>query len=227
MAGLAGFKSGEAGVKLAMKNNGQYIANLKQGLQGVPRTVLATLAAASLEMAVKNTKHDSSRFAANWDLGFSSQGPALRTKPAPLHYGETTESAGTIGKRKESGAHRKSVLAAKATYYGYSSGANGIPNVHPEGRLASWIGMVANRTAGMAPPRTIPRVELYNPFTGGGRKDGGPAHDGNSYAYNALKGGGKSALLAGAADVSQKIGNALIPMEILRIRKMLIEGQRR
>lgn len=223
MAGLGGFKGGKEGVELAMKNNAMYIANLKQGLQGVPRTVLATLAAAALEMAVKNTVHDSSRFAANWDLGFSSQGPALRAQPAPRDYGDSTDSSGTIGKKGSKGAHRDAVLAAKASYYGYSSG--GIPKVSPEGRLASWIGIVAGRTTTTAPPRTIPRVELFNPFTSADltRPDGA----GRSYAYNALKGSAKSRLLAGAADLSLRIGSAVIPMEILRIRKMLIEGKRK
>lgn len=218
MAGLAGFKGGKEGIQLALKNNEMYIANLKQGLQGVPRAVLATLAAASLEMAIKETKHDSSRFAANWDLGFSSQGPALRPQPAPEKYEGATESAGSIGKRGAKGGKRKAVLAAKANYYGYKPGANGIPLVNPEGRLASWIGIVQNRTTTTAPPRTIPRVELFNPFTSASyfRPDG----FGRSYAKNALT-SGKSRLLAGAADVSQRIGSAVIPMEILRIRKML------
>jgi hypothetical protein len=214
MAGLAGFKGGKEGVELAMKNNAMYIANLKQGLQGVPRTVLATLAAAALEMAVKKTIHDSSRFAANWDLGFSSQGPALRAQAAPRDYGESTDSAGTIGEKGSKGSRRRAVLAAKAMYYGYSPGANGIPKVNQEGRLASWLGIVVNRSATTAPPRTIPRIELFNPFTSADytRPDG----KGRSYAANALK-DGKPQL----PDMVQRIGSAVIPMEILRIRKML------
>ena len=225
MAGLAGFKGGKTGIELAIRNNEMYIANLKQGLQGVPRTVLATLAAASLEMAVKKTLHDSSRFAANWDLGFSSQGPALRQQPAPAGYEEATDSAGTIGKKGSAGARRRAVLDAKASYYGYTSGANGIPVVSPEGRLASWIGIVQNRSTTTAPPRTIPRVELYNPFTSAlySRRDG----EGRTYAYNALDGDKKSALLAGATQLADRVGKALIPMEILRIRKLLLGGKYR
>jgi hypothetical protein len=224
MAGLAGFKAGKEGVQLAMRNNEMYLANLKQGLNGVPRTLLATLAAASLEMAVKKTIHDSSRFAANWDLAGSGTGPALRLQPSPKEYEETTETAGKIGKRGSKGAERKRVLDAKASYYGYTAGSNGIPRVHPEGRLASWIGIVQNRTTTMAPPKTIPRVELFNPFTSAGqsRLDGA----GNSYAYNALGGDGKSALLGGGtAEIAQRVGNAVIPMEILRIRRLLLEGK--
>lgn len=225
MAGLAGFKAGKEGVQLALKNNEMYIANLKQGLQGVPRAVLATLAAASLEMAVKKTLHDSSRFAANWDLGFSSQGPALRAQAAPRDYGDSTDSAGTIGKKGSAGQRRKAVLGAKATYYGYTPGANGIPTVSPEGRLASWLGIVQSRSTTTAPPRTIPRVELFNPFTSSdyARPDG----KGRTYAYNALDGDGKSALLAGATALVDRVGKAVIPMEILRIRKLLTAGKRR
>jgi hypothetical protein len=220
MAGLAGFKAGYEGSRLALKNNEMYIANLKQGLQGVPRTVLATLAAAALEMAVKETVHDSSRFAANWDLGGSGQGPALRRDPSPKEYGETTDSAGTIGHRGSKGAARARVLAAKANYYGYTSGANGVPRVNPEGRLASWIGIVQHRTTQTAPPRTIPRVELFNPFTSSShaRLSG----SGHSYAFYALEGDLKSKLLGGGgADIAERVGRAVIPMEILRIRNML------
>lgn len=216
--GLAGFKNGKEGVQLALKNNEMYIANLKIGLQGIPRTLLATLAAASIEMAVKKTIHDSSRFAANWELGFSSQGPPIRLQPDPAKYEGSTESSGTIGKRKSKGAMRKRVLAAKASYYGYKSGANGIPVVDPQGRLASWIGIVLGRTTTTAPPRTIPRVELFNPFTSATytRPDG----HGRSYAANALF--DKKVLLPG---MEQRIGAAVIPMEILRIRQLLVAAR--
>ena len=151
MAGLAGFKAGKEGVQLAMRNNEMYLANLKQGLNGVPRTLLATLAAASLEMAVKKTIHDSSRFAANWDLAGSGTGPALRLQPSPKEYEETTETAGKIGKRGSKGAERKRVLDAKASYYGYTAGSNGIPRVT---RKAAWrAGSASCKTARPRWPR--------------------------------------------------------------------------
>jgi hypothetical protein len=217
MAGIGGFKGGAAGVKLALKNNEMYIANLKAGLKDVPRNVLGALAASALEMAIKETKHDSSRFAANWDI--SVGGVGLRGNMAQRDYGESGERFGSIGEKNSKGDHYNAVQKAKSLYYGYTTGPEvGVNLLTPNGML--WDALKMGRKAGVgSPPGAIPRVELFNPITSAdyGRPDGA----GHTYAFNALKGGGQSQMMAGAQSVADRVGNAMVPMEILRITKML------
>jgi hypothetical protein len=224
MAGVGGFKAGYAGLKLAQKNNEMFAANLKESMRGMPKRALGIFSATVLDMAIEETKHDSSRFAANWELSFGTNN--LRERVAPSKYFETTQSAGTIGGRDFDGAAKDAVVAAKRVYYGYgpagsAAGAmsGGLNQIAEGGRIHEWLnlgGNWLNRTL-----TNTPKVQLYNPLMRGDKMwvDG----YGNSYPFNALygddKGGG--VLFVGADEMTQRVGNAVIQMEILRLQSMV------
>lgn len=217
MAGVGGFKAGYAGLKLAQKKNEMLAANLKASMHGMPKRVLGIFSASVLDMAIKETLHDSSRFAANWELSFGTNN--LREKVFPSEYGQTTPSAGTIGSRDAGGAERDAVTGAKRVYYGYSkANSAGISMIDEGGRIYEWLNL-----GGSGLKRTLtptPKVQLYNPLMRGDKMwpDGG----GHSYPFNALKGieGGR-ALLPGADEMTQRVGNAVVQMEILRLQNIV------
>ena len=217
MAGVAGFKAGYAGLKLAQKKNEMLAANLKASMHGMPKRALGIFAASVLDMAIKETLHDSSRFAANWELSFGTNN--LREKVFPFEYGQTTPSAGTIGSRESGGAARDAVTGAKQVYYGYSpANSTGISIVNEGGRIYEWLNLGGNWLKRTLSP--APKVQLYNPLLRGDAmwKDGG----GHSYAFNALKGiEGGGALFAGADEMTQRVGNAVVLMEILRLQNIV------
>lgn len=205
MAGLAGYKAGYIGKVLQIsKKNQMYVANLKAGLSGIPRRAQAALSAAVLDYAIENTHHDSSRFAANWDLAIGGSG--MRTHYAPEEYGRTIPGTDeTIGFRGDSGSVKARVRRAKALYYGYiPSTEPGKIQLVPNGRL--WelyrLSHVATTTS---PPPTPPRSELFNPYT--------RIH---TYVGNALPLKEGSTIPPG---VAQYIGNAAIASEILRLTR--------
>jgi hypothetical protein len=217
MAGVGGFKAGYAGLKLAQKNNEMFAANLKQSMRGMPKRALGIFSATVLDMAVRETLHDSSRFAANWELSFGSHN--LREQVSPSEYGETTPSAGTIAGRKAGGSAKAGVLEAKSVYYGYSaSNVAGLKKVDEGGRIYEWLNLGGNWLTRMLTP--APKVQLYNPLMRGDKMwvDGA----GNSYPFNALKGDQAGGVLfVGADEMTQRVGNAVVQMEILRLQAMV------
>jgi hypothetical protein len=209
----SGSLSGKRGIELALKNNEMYIANLKAGLYGMPNRVLAALAASALDMAIDKTKHDSSRFAANWNLSIS--GRQMFATMDPSEYNQHGTSYGSVGKKRSGGSHKEAVLVAKSVYWGYTRGANNLCTVSEGGRLFTELGL-ARRTVTSGPPVNR-KVELYNPVTSSdfSRIDG----FGNTYAKNALTSMGPAVFMSAAT--AQRIGSAVIPLEIQRITQEL------
>lgn len=153
----------------ADKHNQLFMANLKIAMMAVPKYVLGTYAATMLDQAVKQTKGDSSRFAANWNLAFT--GEPLEKKPSPLEYGESGPKFGTIGEKAYKGRYRMAVRMTKRAYYGYKKGANGYMAL-TKGRLAQLLyprasGMSKN-SKGVMPSGDMSgaaaKIVLYNSF---------------------------------------------------------------
>ena len=96
----------------AEKHNQMFMANLKIAMAALPKYVLGTYAATLLDTAVRETKHDSGRFAANWNLALDGQMPTVM--PDPLEYGQSGEKYGSIGFKNDK-RFRIAVLMAKRT----------------------------------------------------------------------------------------------------------------
>ena len=213
LKGGSSISGGKRGIELALKNNEMYIANLKAGLYGMPNRVLAALAASALDMAIDKTKHDSSRFAANWNLSIS--GRQMFATMNPSEYLQHGTSYGSVGKKRSGGSYKKAVRTAKSVYWGYTIG-DSLCTVNEGGRLFTELGL-GKKVGGASPPPVNRKVELYNPVTSSdfSRIDG----LGNSYAKNALSGPGGTTFMSAAT--AQRIGNAVIPLEIKRISQEL------
>lgn len=144
----------------AEKHNQMFMANLKIAMAALPKYVLGTYAATLLDTAVRETKHDSGRFAANWNLALNGEMPTVM--PDPLEYGQSGEKYGSIGFKNDK-RFRIAVLMAKRTYYGYRKGAGGYMAL-TKGKLATALyphggGLPDSDMSGSAG-----RILLYNPF---------------------------------------------------------------
>jgi hypothetical protein len=213
--GPAGFKRGQFGkVAAANKHNLIVTANLKAVLSAVPKYLLGGFAATALDTAIRNTKHDSSRFAANWNLSIGNVPPPSEGKPDPSAYAQTGESYGTIGERDAKGSHAMPVRMAKRRYYGYTNAAKGSDLMKlTKGRLAAALypraGSLVTSAKKSGPSTNLsgtklsadqgagtpPTIYLYNPFmrpgnwrrdTWGRTPEARAALGGKTYPQNAL-----------------------------------------
>ena len=223
--GVGGYKSGKfAQVVAASKAHNQLVAaNLKLSMAAVPKYLLGAYAATALNEAIKQTKHDSSRFAANWNLALGNKPLLNGGAPLPLKYNESDESFGTIGTKGQKGQWRLRVQTAKRIYYGYEPSQRGSAYMKlTKGKLAMALfpraGNELQRTKGGAAASLsnvrlsgndlageAPAIYLYNPFMKPGylRLDG----SGRSYPQNALPGEGTQAV---TSEVSQVMGGGLL-----------------
>jgi hypothetical protein len=197
-------------------------------MEAVPKYLLGAYAATVLEMAIKHTKHDSSRFAANWNLAVGEAAPLNSGNPDPYHYNSSGDSYGTVGKKRDAGKWKESVVAAKRMYYGYAD-AGGYMKL-TKGRLSSALYPRAGKAvsgagslSGVAlgwrdKAGTPPKIYLYNAFMRPGyvpfRKSGwvpltGDTHlrTGETYPHYALPSGGVKTL---EADVASVMGQGLL-----------------
>jgi hypothetical protein len=215
--GLGGYKNRKFGTEYAAKHNEIVAINLKSAMFAVPKYLLGGYAATALNLAIKHTKHDSSRFAANWNLAVGN-GPLHNDgNPDPLEYREEGASYGAIGEKESKGANRLAVQMAKRMYYGYTNSAKGSDMMKlTKGRLAEALYPHAKdevkKTKGQTSSLSgmklsfwqkvgiAPRVYLYNPFM---RPDYAPfrkdtwqprkptnLRNGRTYPQNALPKGG-------------------------------------
>jgi len=139
----------------AKKKNAKYLLNLSTGLKRLPKSVLAAISANALHMIILRTVHDSSRFAANWDLSLAAGG--TRSGLDPAEYGQSGPSYGAVGQRGDARRHKDAVLHAKAMYYGYIIEGEKV-RVVEQGRIHSQLGV--------GRPGRAPTVHLYNPIIG-------------------------------------------------------------
>ena len=144
----------------ADKHNQMFMANLKIAMAALPKYVLGTYAATLLDTAVRETKHDSGRFAANWNLALDGQMPTVM--PDPLEYGQSGEKYGSIGFKNDK-RFRIAVLMAKRTYYGYRKGAGGYMAL-TKGKLATALYPHGGGVPGSDMSGSAGRILLYNPF---------------------------------------------------------------
>ena len=144
----------------AEKHNQMFMANLKIAMAALPKYVLGTYAATLLDTAVRETQHDSGRFAANWNLALDGQMPT--TMPDPMKYGQSGEKYGSIGFKGDK-RFRIAVLMAKRTYYGYRKGAGGYMAL-TKGRLADALYKHGGGVPGSDMSGSAGRILLYNPF---------------------------------------------------------------
>lgn len=144
----------------AEKHNQMFMANLKIAMAALPKYVLGTYAATLLDTAVRETKHDSGRFAANWNLALDGQMPTVM--PDPLEYGQSGEKYGSIGFKNDK-RFRIAVLMAKRTYYGYRKGAGGYMAL-TKGKLADALYKHGGGVPGSDMSSSAGRILLYNPF---------------------------------------------------------------
>lgn len=144
----------------AEKHNQMFMANLKIAMAALPKYVLGTYAATLLDTAVRETKHDSGRFAANWNLALDGQMPTVM--PDPLEYGQSGEKYGSIGFKNDK-RFRIAVLMAKRTYYGYRKGAGGYMAL-TKGKLATALYPHGGGAPGSDMSGSAGRILLYNPF---------------------------------------------------------------
>lgn len=229
--GIGGYKRGHspasAKVAYAARHNQIVAANLKLGMEAVPKYLLGAYAATVLDQAIRHTVHDSSRFAANWNLSVGDSSPLNNGNPDPYHYNESGESYGTIGTKGEKGRFRLAVTMAKRMYYGYKKDSSGHMTL-TKGRLAEALfpraAAAVQRTAKTSSSLsgislgwrdkagTPPKIFLYNAFMRPNmlRRSGWTPEQratGRSYPQNALpKSGG--ALLP--EDVSSVMGQGLV-----------------
>ena len=213
--GLAGFKSRQFGTAAAATKHNQIVtANLKAAMYAVPKYLLGGMAATALDTAIRQTKHDSSRFAANWNLSIGNAPPPNEGKPDPSAYAQTGESYGTIGERDAKGSHAMPVRMAKRRYYGYTNAAKGSDLMKlTKGRLAAALypraGDAVTSAKKSGPATSLsgtklsvdqaagapPKIYLYNPYmrpgnlrrdTWGRTPEQRQALGGRTYPQNAL-----------------------------------------
>jgi hypothetical protein len=195
-------------LRRAQKNNELFAANLKDGLKAMPKLVLGVTAATALDRAIRETKHDSSRAAANWDLSFGGSG--VRTSLSPSAYGERP-----AGQRGDRGTNENVVLAHKVMYYGYAPVDGGSGLFEPE------AGMRLYKSLRIGLSGEAPAVILFNPVMNidNARRDGGPEHGGNTYAYNAFY--GEQGDIVGTGAVTSLVGNGYIPVMVKEISQQV------
>jgi hypothetical protein len=162
--------------KQAVRRNEVFFIRLTRAFQSLGKKTLATAAAASLEAAMEddNTKHDSSRAAANWQLNVGNVNP-YGVSPNEMHPKEYGRYG--VGQRGDAGAQAAQVKSRKRQKYGYLKGGGGADvKVKERGWLWNAIGVGEKGTPG---------VHLFNPLLGAvKRRDG----SGASYAENAFPG---------------------------------------
>jgi hypothetical protein len=208
-----GIKQAKGGYKLALNQNDVFVANLNAGLYEMPKRLLGVLAATTLTKAVQETKHDSSRAAANWDLALF--GETIRHTLSPSVYEQPLGYGMSLGRKGSGGEFAEGVVFYKQMFYGIDEGPGGWQEPFKGGLLYDAIGP-HDRT-------TPPNIELYNPILGANpateRRSGGD-HRGHTYAFNAFDGGLESMMPTLQAS-AEKIGDAYMPYLIMQLNKGL------
>lgn len=143
----------------AIKKNETFFFRLTKAFDFLGKDVLATAAAASLEVAMRETLHDSARASANWDINVRNANPYGR-KPDQLDPKDYEDSKYGVGKRGDREKGRASTNAAtvaskKRQKYGYTIRGSANVDVKPGGWLYDTIGVGKIGTAG---------VHLFNPI---------------------------------------------------------------
>jgi hypothetical protein len=223
----------------AIRNhNAAFIAQVSAGLNRLPAELLAVYAVNVLELAVSKavTKHDSSRFAANFDLMFDRD--SYRAHLQPSQYGDH------IGEKGDKGAYFLAVLMAKRRHYGYKKNRSGFLAFTREGMIANRMRLPVaakpggpNQGTGYARGRTVPRVELFNPIMSQTQRRASswfPKHRpesqarrGKTYAENALVGGEES-FMSQAQGLQGAIGNGYLAARLkelsMELRQTAMKG---
>jgi hypothetical protein len=221
----------------AVRNhNAAFIAQVSAGLNRLPAELLAVYAVNVLELAVSKavTKHDSSRFAANFDLMFDRD--SYRAHLQPAKYGDH------IGEKGDSGKYFLAVLMAKRRHYGYKKGRSGILEFTKTGMIANKMRLPeatvhAETKGGYAKLKTVPTVELFNPIMSQTqrrasswfplRSPESQARGGKTYAQNALVGGEES-FLSQAQGLQGAIGNGYLVARLkelsMQLRQTAMKG---
>jgi hypothetical protein len=221
----------------AIRNhNAAFIAQVSAGLNRLPAELLAVYAVNVLELAVSKavTKHDSSRFAANFDLMFDRD--SYRAHLQPAKYGDH------IGKKGDSGKYFLAVLMAKRRHYGYKKGRSGILEFTKTGMIANKMRLPeatvhAETKGGYAKLKTVPTVELFNPIMSQTqrrasswfplRSPESQARKGKTYAENALVGGEES-FMSQAQGLQGAIGNGYLAARLkelsMELRQTAMKG---
>lgn len=156
------------------RRNQQYSDKLSALFIGLPRRALATAAATALHRAISETRHDSSRAGANWDLAIGTGSVPTEWNPAEYRQPMTRggQSSPAIGTRYDAGRHRTMVLEYKAAFYGYQPGPGGLQIPIDGGRLSRLLD-VQPASAGFLSRSfsaikhfisLTPEVRLYNPI---------------------------------------------------------------
>ena len=220
--GPGGFSAAQ--MMKAANENARWAANLSDSVRGLGRKTLAAMAATALHEVIDYTHHDSSRFAANWDLAFNRDG--YRETMRPWKYGEAP-----AGQRDDKGANKQATQAAKHVYYGYFKHPSGaflpLPNGYLWGKigLGGQVGRPIGGSTGRPQLGALPRVELFNPLIGAKMMalDG----SGHSYAFNALYGknaGGGGMPMVEAA-VANLVGEGYLPSLMREIADQMRTGK--
>lgn len=218
--GAGGFSAEQ--LRKISRDNTFLAANLSDAVRGLGRKALAALAATALHEVIDYTKHDSSRFAANWDLAFNRDG--YRDAMQPWRYGEAP-----AGQRDDKGANKQATQAAKHVYYGYFKHPSGAFLPLPGGYLWDRVGLggqVGTPVGGGTGRRqlgALPRVELFNPLIGMTRQrlDG----SGHSYAFNALYGEAGGDMTMAEERVAQLVGEGYLPTLVKDIADQVRTGK--
>ena len=206
------------------KGNTLFAADLSASVRGLGRKALAAMAATALYKVIEYTYHDSSRFAANWDLAFNRD--SYRESMRPARYGESP-----AGQRDDRGANKQATQAAKHAFYQYFKHPSGAYLPLPNGYLWGKIGLggqvgtpIGGRT-GRPQLGALPRVELFNPLISANlqRLDG----SGHSYAFNALYGkrAGGGDLAMAETEVANLVGDGYLPTLVREIADRMRAGK--
>jgi hypothetical protein len=114
-------------VRAALRHNNTLFASLTNAVSGLGKKTLAAASAAALSGAMtnRNTKHDSSRAAANWDLEVGHSNPYGKSVSGGLNPSQYHDQEFGVGGRGDQGSNQGQVAEIKAQRYGYSGyGAN-------------------------------------------------------------------------------------------------------
>jgi hypothetical protein len=215
------------------KHNSAFIANVTAGLNRIPAELTAVYAVNVLELAISKavTKHDSSRFAANFDLMFDRD--SYRSHLQPAKYGDH------IGEKGDKGAYFLAVLMAKRRHYGYKKNRSGFLAFDKKGMIAYKMRLPEsqplggpNQGTGYAKGKTVPTVELFNPIMSQTqrrasswfpkRRDESWNRKGKTYAQNALVSGEES-FMSQARGLQGAIGNGYL---MARLKELSMELRR-
>jgi len=211
------------------KHNSAFIANVTAGLNRIPAELTAVYAVNVLELAISKavTKHDSSRFAANFDLMFDRD--SYRAHLQPSQYGDH------IGQKGDSGRYFLAVLMAKRRHYGYKKGRSGILEFDRRGMIANKMrlpeaGTHTETKGGYAKLKTVPTVELFNPIMSQTqrrasswfplRSPESQARKGKTYAKNALVSGEES-FMSQANGIKISVGNSYLVARLKELSQQL------